>query len=92
MGRKKMSSLFLKFGITVGCIAGCTSFINKDGNKVGVGVCCWFFGKLPDAQANLINFGVYGDAVDPDTFLDDNEDEEEDTEDFGLNKLFASAL
>ena len=85
MGRKKTSSLFLKFGVTVGCIPGDSSFINALGDKVSVGVCCWYFGNLPANEPGTIRYGLYGDYVDPDDYAVVEEDED----DFGLRKLFA---
>ncbi len=89
MGRKKLSALFLKYGVTVGCIAGSTSFINQDGNHVGVGVCCWYFINMPDARPDEIKFGFYNNTV-PDVDIEnDNDDDDDDDESFGLHQLFS---
>ena len=85
MGRKRLSSLFLKYGVTVCCIPGDSSFINALGAKVSVGVCCWYFGNLPGAEPNKIHYNVFGDYYDPDS----NDVIEDDEDDFGLQKLFA---
>ena len=84
MGRKKTSSLFLKYGVIVGCITGDSSFINSEGAKVSVGVCCWYFGNLPEAVPNYIKYCVLSDYVDPES----DDVIEDDEEDFGLRKLF----
>ena len=86
MGRKKTSALFLKFGVSVGCILGNSTFINSLGEKVSVGVCCWYFGNLPGSEPGKIRYFVYNDNVDPDTNI---EIEDEDEDDFGLRELFA---
>jgi len=92
MGRKKLSALFMKYGVTVGCIAGSTSFINQDGKSVGVGVCCWFVGNISNNTPGEIRFGMFG--CDGETVISDDvesDDDEDEFEDFGLTKLFQSA-
>ena len=78
----------MKYGVTVGCIAGDTSFINQDGRRVCVGVCCWFVGNISNNKAGEIRFGMFG----CDTVISDDleSDDDEEFEDFGLSKLFQS--
>ena len=78
----------MKYGVTVGCIPGDSVFINALGTKISVGVCCWYFGNLANAEQNKILYGLFGDYVDPETIIA-NGVEDEDDEDYGLRKLFA---
>ena len=88
-----MSALFNKFGVTVGCIAGKTSFINQDGREVTVGTCCWYIGNFKN-RAGVIDSFTYSDSYTSARLPDvDDEDatipeEEEENDDFGLSELF----
>ena len=86
MARKKMCALLHKHGVTVGCIAGSTSFINEDGKLIGVGVCCWYFGNMLGAKPQVIDFSFLDDSFD--TTDDNNLDDEEDDDELGLSRLF----
>ena len=91
MARKKMCSLLHKYGVTVGCIAGDTSFMNQNGKLVGVGVCCWYFGNMPGAKPQVVDFSFLADSFDDlnDTVVnDDADDDEEDEDELGLSRLF----
>ena len=96
MARKKMCALLHKYGVTVGCIAGSTSFINQDGKEIGVGVCCWYFGNMPGAKQGVVDFSFFDNSFcTPDVNVDvndendiDDEDEDEDEDDMGITKLF----
>ena len=92
MGRKKLSALFMKYGVSVVCISGCTSFINHNGDKVGVGVCCWYYGNMKDAKPNTIHFGMMNDASSSVIVSDvvESDDDADDDKDFGLVSLFNS--
>ena len=90
MGRKKLSALFMKYGVTVGCIPGTTSFVDHKGVKVGVGVCCWYFGNMSDAKPDTIKFGMYSDASVVVSEEVESDDDGDDDEDFGLTTLFKS--
>ena len=96
MARKKMCALLHKYGVTVGCIAGDTSFINQEGKEISVGVCCWYFGNMPGAKQGVVDFSFFDNSFcTPDVNVDvndendiDDEDEDEDEDDMGITKLF----
>jgi hypothetical protein len=82
----------MKYGVSVVCIAGTTSFIDHAGVKVGVGVCCWYFGNMKDAKTGVIQFGMFADTLDHVIASEevDSDDDAEDEDDFGLTALFKS--
>ena len=89
MARKKMCALLHKYGVTVGCIAGHTSFINQDGKLVSVGVCCWYFGNMPGSKPQIVDFSFLPDSFDKfDETTDMRDDDEEDENELGLTRLF----
>ena len=92
MARKKMCALLHKYGVTVGCIAGDTSFINQDGKETSVGVCCWYFGNMPGAKPGVVDFSFFDNSFDtPDIIVvenDENELDDEEDDDMGLIKMF----
>jgi hypothetical protein len=90
MGRKKLSALFLKYGVSVCCIPGSTAFVNHLGTKISVGVCCWYFGNMKEAKPGVIQFGMFSEG---NVFVSDeveSDDDAEDEEDFGITNLFKS--
>jgi len=93
MGRKNMGLLLHKYGVTVGCFAGSTSFINHRGKEISVGVCCWYFGNMDDAKPNEVRFKFFDDSFDAlnintnDSIVNE-EEEEEDDDAITLSNLF----